>query len=379
MLKQSKIAILMISVIAIAMVAPASAYLSSQNIETKAERMVDIADGARDRVLELVDLIEADATAMELITGAGLDGQFYANVSLCVEEGTTVGGEETLEDGEGWTYLDTANQTLLAEEYEEAIDNAREALTIFRDVLRAINVILVDAGVEIEQPLDVEVIQEAIDRSLNRVKELEELISVDAPIYEKLIEANDTLTTAIELLLLDNVENAKSSLRDANVLISEVCQYLKEIAQELNPQRIRDYCAGAYQYRERFRERFGQAGNEGFDVDGFLQGFGFQSEDEFMARFQDTIQNAESIEDIEDALGDLEEIGRLIREMDQNLTQEMGRYRAQHGQAGSGSGFGQESSGSGYGQEASGSGYGQKGNGYGGSGGSGQMGFGGGQ
>ena len=361
------------------MVAPASAYLSSQNIETKAERMVDIADGARDRVLELVDLIEADATAMELITGAGLDGQFYANVSLCVEEGTTVGGEETLEDGEGWTYLDTANQTLLAEEYEEAIDNAREALTIFRDVLRAINVILVDAGVEIEQPLDVEVIQEAIDRSLNRVKELEELISVDAPIYEKLIEANDTLTTAIELLLLDNVENAKSSLRDANVLISEVCQYLKEIAQELNPQRIRDYCEGAYQYRERFRERFGQAGNEGFDVDGFLQGFGFQSEDEFMARFQETIQNAESIEDIEDALGDLEEIGMLIREMDQNLTQEMGRYRAQHGQAGSGSGLGQESSGSGYGQEASGSGYGQKGNGYGGSGGSGQMGFGGGQ
>jgi uncharacterized membrane protein YgcG len=379
MLKQSKIAILMISVIAIAMVAPASAYLSSQNIETKAERMVDIADGARDRVLELVDLIEADATAMELITGAGLDGQFYANVSLCVEEGTTVGGEETLEDGEGWTYLDTANQTLLAEEYEEAIDNAREALTIFRDVLRAINVILVDAGVEIEQPLDVEVIQEAIDRSLNRVKELEELISVDAPIYEKLIEANDTLTTAIELLLLDNVEDAKSSLRDANILISEVCQYLKEIAQELNPQRIRDYCAGAYQYRERFRERFGQAGNEGFDVDGFLQGFGFQSEDEFMARFQETIQNAESIEDIEDALGDLEEIGRLIREMDQNLTQEMGRYRAQHGQAGSGSGFGQESSGSGYGQEASGSGYGQSGSGYGGSGGSGQMGFGGGQ
>jgi hypothetical protein len=379
MLKQSKIAILMISVIAIAMVAPASAYLSSQNIETKAERMVDIADGARDRVLELVDLIEADATAMELITGAGLDGQFYANVSLCVEEGTTVGGEETLEDGEGWTCLDTANQTLLAEDYEEAIDNAREALTIFRDVLRAINVILVDAGVEIEQPLDVEVIQEAIDRSLNRVKELEELISVDAPIYEKLIEANDTLTTAIELLLLDNVEDAKSSLRDANILISEVCQYLKEIAQELNPQRIRDYCAGAYQYRERFRERFGQAGNEGFDVDGFLQGFGFQSEDEFMARFQETIQNAESIEDIEDALGDLEEIGRLIREMDQNLTQEMGRHRAQHGQAGSGSGLGQESSGSGYGQEASGSGYGQKGNGYGGSGGSGQMGFGGGQ
>ncbi len=76
-----------------------------------------------------------------------------------------------------------------------------------------------------------------------------------------------------------------------------------------------------------------------------------------MARFQEMIENAKGTEDIED----LEEIGRLIREMDQNLTQEMGRHRAQHGQAGSGSGFGQTNGG------------------YGGSSGSGQPGFGGGQ
>ena len=87
-----------------------------------------------------------------------------------------------------------------------------------------------------------------------------------------------------------------------------------------------------------------------------------------MARFQEMIENAKGTEDIED----LEEIGRLIRQMDQNLTQEMDHHRAQHGQSVSGSGFGQEGSGSGYGQEGSG-------NGYGGSGGSGQMGFGGGQ
>ena len=344
MLKQNKIAILMISVIAIAMVAPASAYLSFQNIETKAERMVDFADGARDRVLALVDLIEANATAMELITGAGLDGQFYDNVSLCI-------------DGEGWTCLYDANQSLLAGDYEDAIVNAKEALTIFRDVLRAINVILVDAGVEIEQPLDVEVIQEAIDRSLNRVKELEELISLDAPIYQKLIDANNTLTTAIELLLLDNVEGAKSSLRDANILISEVCHYLKEVAQELNPQRIRDYCEGAEQYQYRFRARFGQAGTEGFDVNGFLQTQGYQNEDDFMARFQEMIENAKGTEDIED----LEEIGRTIREMDQNLNEELGRHRARRG------------------QEATGSGNGQPGAGYGGSSGSGQPSFGSGQ
>ena len=343
MLKQSKIAILMISVIAIAMVAPASAYLSFQNIETKAERMVDIADGARDRVLAIVDLIEANATAMELITGAGLNGQFYDNVSLCI-------------DGEGWTCLYDANQSLLAGDYEDAVINAKEALTIFRDVLRAINVILVDAGVEIEKPLDAEVIQEAIDRSLNRVEKLKELISPDAPIYETLMDAKGNLTEALEFLP-NNVEDAKSSLRKANILLGEISQYLKQVAQELVPSRIRDYCEVAGQYGERFREQFRGGWDEGFDVNGFLQTQGYQNEDDFMGRFQEMIENAKGTEDIED----LEEIGRFIREMDQNLNEEMARYRARHGQS------------------ETGSGYGQNAGGYGGSLSSGQPGYGGGQ
>jgi len=158
-----------------------------------------------------------------------------------------------------------------------------------------------------------------------------------------------------------NIEEAKASLREANILISEVCQYLKQVAQELNPQRIRDYCETAYQYRERFRGGFEQAETEGFDVNGFLQTYGYQNEEEFMARFQEMIQNAEGTEDLEDVLEDLEEIGRTIRETDQAFTTEMGRYREQHGHAESGSGFGQNMGG------------------YGGSGGSGQTGFGSGQ
>jgi len=75
------------------------------------------------------------------------------------------------------------------------------------------------------------------------------------------------------------------------------------------------------------------------------------------------IENAQGAEDLEDVLEDLEEIGSLIREMDQNLTHEMGQHRAQYGQAGSGSGYGQNG-GSGYGQGSSGTSGGQ----YGGSG-----------
>ncbi|MCJ7614375.1 hypothetical protein MUO71_06420 [Candidatus Bathyarchaeota archaeon] len=364
MLKQSKIAILMIMLTVAVLVVPASAYFSSQNVETKAERMVEIADAALEKVMALVDIVESNDTIWVLITDAELDGDFYGNVSLVLEEGTPLGSGTADVSGEGWVYLNASKEALLvaeeAEDFQVVIDNAREALTIFRDVYRAINVILVDVGVEIEQPLQAEVIQEAIDRSQTRVDELKALISSEAPIYQKLIDAEGNLTKAIGFLP-DNVEDAKSSLREANVLISEVCQYLKEVAQELNPQRIRDYCENAYRHRERFRGGFEQAETEGFDVNGFLQGFGYQNEDDFMTRFQEMIQNAEGTEDLEDVLEDLNEIGRTIREMDQGFTTEMGHYRAQHGHAESGSGFGQN--------------MGE----YGGSGGSGQMGFGGGQ
>jgi len=361
-MKTSRIAVLMILVAVIAMAAPASAYFSSQSLETKAERMVEIAEEARDSVFDIVDIVEADTTAMELILDAGLDAQFYGNVSLCVEAGTTVGGEITTENGTAWTYLDAANQSLLAGEYEDAIDNAREALTVFREVLRSIHAILWEVGVETGQLVAPQVISDAIERSLDRIEELRALLSEEAEVISKLDEAEDLLNEAKDLLLLDEVEDAKDNLKEANDLISQVCQYLKEVAEELNPSRVRGYLDEAYRYRERFRERFGHAWDEEFDVNGFLQTCGYQNEEEFMARFQEMIENAQGAENIEDVIQDLDEIGRMIREMDAALTQEMGRHRARHGQeeAASGSGYGQNG-GSGYGQGSSGTSGGQYG------------------
>ena len=330
MMKTSRIAVLMILVAVIAMAAPASAYFSSQSLETKAERVVEIADRARYSVFDLVDIVEADTTAMDLILDAGLDAQFYGNVSLCVEAGTTVGGEVTTENGTGWTYLDAANQSLLAGEYEDAIDNAREALTVFREVLRSIHAILLDAGVETGQLVVPQVISDAIERSLDRIAELRALLA-DEDVLSKLDDAEDLLNEAKGLLLADEVEAAKDSLKEANDLISQVCQYLKQVAEELNPSRIRGYLDDACRYRERFRERFGQAWNEDFDVNGFLQSFGYQNEEDFMNRFQQMIENAQGAENIEHDIQDLQEIGRTIREMDNAFTQEIGRHSAQHG------------------------------------------------
>jgi hypothetical protein len=350
----------------------AAVVLAQPTLETRAIRIVDLAEEASEKVGDIIVFIETNETVQDKIDDAGLTDAFEGNVTLYWE---------------GRGKVDDSGDFLAFDDYEGAIANATEALSIFREVYRSINNILCASDVKLGQFVHVEELKEAVERSQERVDELRELISVDSPMYDKLIDAEGILTQALEFLP-DQLEKTKASLREANILISEVCQYLKEVAQESSPQRIRDYCVGVYQYKERFRERFGQAGTEGFDVDEFLQRFGYQNEDEFMARFQEMIQNVEGTENVEDVLDDLEEIGRLIREMDQNLTQEMGHYRAQYGRSESGSGLGQESSGSGYGQEGSGSGYGQEfggsvlvesGGGYVGRGSSGQMSFGGGQ
>jgi tetratricopeptide (TPR) repeat protein len=341
-MKTSKIAILTILVTVIVMAAPASAYVMSQNIETKAERMVEIADGARDTVMDLVALVEANATAKQLILDADLDEDFYGNVSLCVKDGTIVNGTAVTGDGEGWTYLDAANISLLAGDYEDAIDNAREALAIFRDVLRSINDILYDAGVETDQILDAQILQEAIERSLDRIEQLRALLA-DEELLGNLTDAEDLLLNEAQALLNSGeIEDAKDALIAANSIISDVCQQLKEIAQELNPSRIERYLGNAHKYKEKFKERFGHAWDEEIDVDEFLKALGYQNEEDFMAKFQDMIENAQGAEDIKEAIQSLKEIGQTIRNMDSALTQEFGRHRGGQGQSmpGNGNGYG---------------------------------------
>jgi uncharacterized membrane protein YccC len=113
------------------------------------------------------------------------------------------------------------------------------------------------------------------------------------------------------LLELNESEAAKDSLREANTLISQVCQDLKAIAQELNPSRIRGYLNEAYRFRERFRERFGQAWNEEIDVDKFLQASGYQYEEEFMAYFQQIIEKAQGSTNIKEAIQNLNNLGQM--------------------------------------------------------------------
>ena len=138
-MKRSKLAIAAILIIVVAMVAPASAFITAQNIETKAERMVYIAYDAQETIMGIVTRVEINATAYDMLLAADLDEFFYANVSLCVADGTTLNKTEitVIGDGEAWILLDAANVSLYAGEYEDAI--AVESMMIDgKEVRRAV-------------------------------------------------------------------------------------------------------------------------------------------------------------------------------------------------------------------------------------------------
>lgn len=319
--KQTRIATVASLMLLLISVGSVSAVLTGQSPENRANRIVEIAENAAEKVDDLIERVEADLDVSELIGTV----EFLGNVTLY---------------GEGLDNVSNANAALGIGDYEGAIANATEALKIFREVYISIQIMLSNYDIKIGPLVDVDELEEAILRSLDQVEDLEALISSEAPIYEKLIDAKDNLTLALSFLP-DDVEDAKSSLREANMLLGEISQYLKQVAQELIPSRIRDYCEEAGQYRERFREQFRGGWDEGFDVNGFLQTQGYQNEDDFMARFQEMIENAKGTEDFEDALEDLKEIGELIRNMGNNFEEEFGRHRAPHGQEGTWGGNGQ--------------------------------------
>jgi hypothetical protein len=330
--------------------------LGQPTAESRSARIIDVAEGASEKVGELIELIYANETALEKIELEGLTLAFEGNVSLYYE---------------GVEKVEVANSLRELGDFEDATGNATEAMAIFREVYKSIHLILWKSEVRLDKDVDIEELEEAILRSQEKVDELKELISEDTSIYEKLVEAENYLIEAFEFLS-DNIEESISSLRQASILINEISLYLKELAQDLNSQRIWDYCEGAYQYRERFRERFGQAWDEGFDVNGFLESFGYTNEEDFLNQFWEMIQNAQKSSEVEDVFEDLEEIGRIIRDIDDSFNQEMGRHRAQHGQSGVSYG-GEENTNNNGQQDFGGNIFGQMGSSNKGSSGSGQM------
>jgi len=260
-------------------------------------------------------------------------------------------GNVTLFD-EGTANVTAAQYALETEDYEGAIANATQALEIFREVLRSINTILEDSDVQRGQIIDGQGLLVAMQRALDRIDRIRELLNEDAT---KALELLDNATIYLDidearLWLLDgNVTETAYNLTQANRLISEAHHYLKDQAKESNSWRINNYICQMERAQERVRERYQYAGDEGIDVDSVLESLGYQNMNEFIETIQGMTENAQGNDDIKDIIQELKEIGRTIREVDKTLAQEIGRHRAQHGtgQGNNGSGNGQGNMGNG--------------------------------
>ena len=353
MMSKRQLVVLAMLVSVIIAAAPVSAifYGQGQVQETPAEELVEIADRAEQQVKNLIDLVYANETAIDKIEEVGLLDEFENNVTLYYE---------------GVENLTAAHDALELADYEGAVNNATEALSIFREVFSSIHMILEDAGLQKGQLIDNQGLLEAMTRQLQRIDRLRELLPEDAPdeIKQLLDDAESLLDieAAINLLLEGKANEVIDALQEAKELILQVYDYLKEQAEGLNAWRIEGYCE---RVRERIRERFRNGNQAGIDFTDVLESLGYQSENQFMETLENMIQTAiGKTGDFKNALQDLDELGQMVQEMDQALTQKMNQYMNGSG-SGAASGSG---SGEGAGSGNIGGNYGHGGNGNGGSG-----------
>jgi len=374
MIRKSRILIFALLATILVLVTPASAIFAGQgqvSSSSPAEELVRLAENAEQQVKNLIDTVYANETAIEKITDVELFHELEGNVTFY---------------NQGATTLTKAQDALELIDYEGAIGNATEALRIFREVFRSIHIILEDAGLQTGDIGDSYGLLEAYSRALERIEQLRELLPEEATEFSALLDQAEALLdldAARVLLLEGKITEVTSNLAQANQLISEVYQYMKQQAEESNNFRVNGYLQEMEKARERIQERFRYAGDQGVDVGAILESLGYHNETEFMQALENMTQTAQGkIGDIDSVIQDLEALGQLTRQMNQTLTQEINRHQEQHGTGGSGSGTGggtggtggsgtgsgSDGSGSGAGTSGSGSGTGSEGSGSGGSG-----------
>ncbi len=343
MFKKTKVAAIAILASIILATTPAMLLAQGQIQTAPSQQMVTLAQRAAQQVQNLIDMINADEDALAQIETVGLTSEFNENVTLFKT---------------GLRNLEVAQTALTNSEYQDALDSAVEALSVFREVYSSIHVILQAADLQKGDLIENQGLLEAITRQLQKIDRLREILHDGAPqeIADLLDGAQELLNEAKTSLLDYDVTAAKSAFLKAKQDISEVYQYLKEQAEESNTWRLNNYFQGV---QERIRERFRYGQDQGVDFTSVLKSYGYQTESQFMEALQNRAQTAQGEQNFSNALQDCEAVSQMVQQMEQSLNQEIGRHQAQNGPGGSGSG----SSGSG-----SGSGYGNSGSGYGGSG-----------
>jgi hypothetical protein len=324
MIPKNKITALAVLTLLVLAITPFTVLAQGQFQSNSASQIVSVADRASSQVQSLIDSIDAHPDAATALEEAGLTDQYNNNVTLFKTEGAD--------------NLEAAKAALEATEYDAAVDNALEALGIFREVYRSIQSILAETGLKTGVIAEGQGMLEAIDRELARIERLRDVLPEDAPqdIKDLLDVAEGLLGDAKEELLAGNLVEARTAFLEAKESLVGVYQYLKEQAEITNEWRLNNYCVGL---QERIQERFRYGRQSGANVDSILQSFGYQSESQFMDTIQNRVQTSLNDQNFEGALQGCEQAGTMVQQMEQAINQQMN----QQGPSGSGSnspGFG---------------------------------------
>jgi hypothetical protein len=320
-MEKSKVIAFAIIVLLVSTTLPAMIFVSGQTNQTIEEKMVTLAEEAKDQVQNLITFAYSENTTLEKIENASLTHEFESNI--------------TLYQTEGLNSLAVAQEALANSDYDLAADSALEALQIFRDVYSSLQAILKAADVQTDGLTTNQELSDAIDRELQRISVLQEILPTDAPqeILNLLADANDTLLEAKTLLLDGKVDEAKSLFLEAKQSITQIYQYLKEQAEESNTWRLNGYCQ---RLQQRIQERFSYGNQNGINFNAALEANGYQSENQFMQTLQNRVQNAQSQANLQSAIQECESIGQMVQSMEQALNQEINQQQGGNGTGGNG-------------------------------------------
>jgi hypothetical protein len=320
-MEKSKVIAFAIIVLLVSTTLPAMIFVSGQTNQTIEEKMVTLAEEAKDQVQNLITFAYSENTTLEKIENASLTHEFESNI--------------TLYQTEGLNNLATAQEALANSDYDLAADSALEALQIFRDVYSSLQAILKAADVQTDGLTTNQELSDAIDRELQRISVLQEILPTDTPqeILNLLTDANDTLLEAKALLLDGKVDEAKSLFLEAKQSITQIYQYLKEQAEESNTWRLDGYCQ---RLQQRIQERFSYGNQNGINFNAALEANGYQSENQFMQTLQNRVQNAQSQANLQSAIQECESIGQMVQSMEQALNQEINQQQGGNGTGGNG-------------------------------------------
>jgi hypothetical protein len=320
-MEKSKVIAFAIIVLLVSTTLPAMIFVSGQTNQTIEEKIVTLAEEAKDQVQNLITFAYSENTTLEKIENASLTHEFESNI--------------TLYQTEGLNSLAGAQEALANSDYDLAADSALEALQIFRDVYSSLQAILKAADVQTDGLTSNQELSDAIDRELQRISVLQEILPTDAPqeILNLLADANDTLLEAKTLLLDGKVDEAKSLFLEAKQSITQIYQYLKEQAEESNTWRLDGYCQ---RLQQRIQERFSYGNQNGINFNAALEANGYQSENQFMQTLQNRVQNAQSQANLQSAIQECESIGQMVQSMEQALNQEINQQQGGNGTGGNG-------------------------------------------